>query len=243
MVAAIQSDPTGYETLESFSRAKAFTQWQYEEIQNSLRGNILELGSGIGNISEFLLKNHPSVALSDLRPEYCRYLSNLYQEDPHLSGIYELDLSQPDFQSRHKSLLGKFDTVIALNVLEHIADDVLAIRNAKSLMQAMGTLVLLVPAGQWLYNSLDRELGHVKRYSKKGLNEIIQAAGLTVKDCRYFNAAAIAGWWFQGNILRNKIISRSSLNLYNQMVPVFKKADKFVAPFAGVSLISVATQY
>jgi 2-polyprenyl-3-methyl-5-hydroxy-6-metoxy-1,4-benzoquinol methylase len=242
MPVVIQTDPTGYETLESFSKAKAFNRWQYDSIKNDLRGDILELGSGIGNISGLLLTDHGRVALSDLRPEYCAHLDRLYHADPHLSGVYELDLSRPDFESCHPSLLGKFDTVIALNVIEHISDDGLTIRNARALLQNGGRLIVLVPSGQWLYNNLDRELGHVRRYSKKGLKDLIEQAGLTVTRTRYFNAAAIAGWWLEGNVLRKKIISPFSLHLYDQMVPVFKFADWFITPFTGISLIAVATK-
>ena len=233
------SDPTGFETLESFSRIPAFNSWLYDKIKRYAQGHILEIGSGIGNISTFLLEDYAAVSLSDLRPEYCRLLENKFSREPHLQGIYELDLSLKDFPDRHPGLMENFDTVIALNVVEHIADDLTAIRNAISMLRKNGKLVILVPAGPWLFNGLDRELGHHRRYSKKDLNDLLELAGLTITDNRYFNAAAIGGWWFSGNILREKIISPAKLKLYNQLVPVFKIADWFLAPFTGVSVISV----
>ncbi len=233
-----QSDPSGFETLEAFSHADAFNRWLYQKISVYVRGNMLEIGSGIGNISAFLLKDQTQVSLSDLRPEYCRLLQNKFGHDPHLEGVHELDLSLKNFSSEHPELLEKFDTVIALNVIEHITDDLLAIRNAKALLKNKGQLIILVPAGQWLYNSIDLELGHYRRYSKSGLNNLMEAAGLEVTDCRYFNAAAIIGWWFSGNILHEKIISPAKLNLYNRMIPFFRMVDWFVTPFAGISVIS-----
>ncbi len=233
-----QSDPSGFETLEAFSHAKAFNRWLYQKISVYVRGNTLEIGSGIGNISAFLLEDQTHVSLSDLRPEYCRLLQNKFGHDPHLQGIHELDLSLKNFSSEHSELLEKFDTVIALNVIEHITDDLLAIRNAKALLKNKGKLITLVPAGQWLYNSIDRELGHYRRYSKSGLSNLMETAGLEVTDCRYFNTAAIFGWWFSGNILHEKIISPAKLNLYNRMIPFFKMLDRFATPFAGISVIS-----
>jgi SAM-dependent methyltransferase len=242
METRVQSDPSGFETLEAFSRAPSINRWVYEKISKYAQGELLEIGSGIGNISAHLLKDRSTVSLSDLRPEYCQLLEKKFGQDPHLQGVYELDLSLKDFKSKNAALLEKFDTVVALNVIEHIADDSLAIRNAKALLRINGKLVVLVPAGQWLYNSLDRELGHYKRYTKAGLNGLLESAGLVVSDSRYFNAAAILGWWFSGKILGEKIISSSGLNLFNQLVPFFRIVDWFVTPFAGVSVISVGVK-
>ncbi len=175
-----QSDPSGFETLEAFSQAGEFNRWLYQKIAAYMQGKTLEIGSGIGNISAFLLKDLDDVSLSDLRPEYCRLLQNKFSYNNHLKGVYELDLSLEDFNPKHPELIEQFDTVIALNVIEHISDDLLAIRNAKTLLRKNGKLVILVPAGQWLYNSIDRELGHIKRYSKSGLNEF---NGISRTDC------------------------------------------------------------
>jgi SAM-dependent methyltransferase len=237
-----RSDPSGFETLEAFSNADAFNRWLFQKISIYVQGQTLEIGSGIGNISAFLLKDQTNVSLSDIRPEYCHLLQIKFGHDPHLQGVYELDLSLVDFCSKHPELLEKFDTVIALNVIEHITDDLLAIRNAKALLRNNGKLIVLVPAGQWLYNSIDRELGHYRRYSKSGLNNLMESAGLVVTGCRYFNAAAIFGWWFSGNILHEKIISPGKLKLYNTMVPFFRMVDWLVTPFTGISLISIGAK-
>jgi 2-polyprenyl-3-methyl-5-hydroxy-6-metoxy-1,4-benzoquinol methylase len=239
MLPAAQTDPFGFETLEVFSQASAINRWLYEKISGHVQGNVLEIGSGIGNISTFILKSQPVVSLSDLRPEYCRLLEKKFGHDPHLKGVYELDLSDTNFESVHANLIGKFDTVIALNVIEHIEDDLLAIRNAKSLLGNEGILIVLVPAGQWLYNQLDKELGHFKRYTKNELKNLMKLAGFRISDSRFFNAAAILGWWFSGKILREKTISAAKLNLFNQLVPLFRITDFFAAPFAGISVISV----
>ncbi len=239
MSGPVQSDPPGYETLETFSQAGAFNRWLYQKIVVYIQGKTIEIGSGIGNISTFLLKDIDDVTLTDLRPEYCRILQKKFSCNTHLRGVYELDLSSENFESKHPVLIEKFDTVVALNVIEHIKDDLLAIRNAKALLKKSGKLVILVPAGQYLYNSIDRELGHNKRYSKSSLIGLMESTGLVVTNCRYFNAAAILGWWVTGNVLREKTISSARLNIYDHMVPLFKFSDWFISPFTGISLISV----
>jgi 2-polyprenyl-3-methyl-5-hydroxy-6-metoxy-1,4-benzoquinol methylase len=237
-----QSDPSGFETLEAFSRAEAFNRWLFQKISVWVQGQTLEIGSGIGNISAFLLKDHTNISLSDLRPEYNQILKKKFDHNPHLHGVYELDLSIRDFKLVHPELLEKFDTVIALNVVEHIKEDSIAIQNAKSLLKKNGKLIVLVPSGQRLYNSIDLELGHYKRYSKSSLNALMESAGLAVTDSRYFNAAAIMGWWFAGSILKEKVVTAAKLNVYNHLVPLFKIVDWFVAPFTGISVISVASK-
>jgi len=233
-------DPVGLKTLETFSGAQAINRWLYEKIVSGVNGRILEIGSGIGNISDLLLNDFSNVTLSDLRPEYCQILEKKYSDHPHLDGIYSLDLALPDFKVKYAHLIEKFDTVIALNVIEHIADDLDAINNAKALLRERGRLIILVPALPALYNSLDRELGHHRRYKKNELAKLLETAGLKDSRYRYFNAAAILGWWISGNLLREKIITPSKLRLYNLLVPLFRILDIVVSPFFGISLISTS---
>jgi 2-polyprenyl-3-methyl-5-hydroxy-6-metoxy-1,4-benzoquinol methylase len=238
MQSGAYSDPVGFETLEIFSGAPAVNHWVYEKIGGYIQGQIIEIGSGIGNISGFLLTDHAGVSLSDLRAEYCHILEQKFGSHPHLRNIYTLDLSNPDFRIRHADLLEKFDTVIVLNVIEHIQDDLSAIMNAKALLRDKGKMVILVPAFPGLFNSLDRQLGHYRRYTRAVLKQLMESAGLQFTGCRYFDAAAIAGWWFSGSLLKDKIISPSKLRFYNQLVPLFRILDRLVSPFAGISLIS-----
>ncbi len=234
-----QSDPTGLETLEKFSKATAINRWLYEKISPDLGGRILEIGSGIGNISEFLLKNNTQVSLSDFRADYCTVLKKKFGDSPNLENIYEMDFSIGDFKLKYPGLLAAFDTVVALNVVEHIEDDVLALINAKTLLKKNGKMIVLVPAGEWLYNELDKELGHFKRYNKKSLLGLFESVGLRMESLRYFNSMAIPGWWIAGNLQQKKIIPASQLEIYNRFVPLFRLMDRFISPFTGISLIAV----
>ncbi|HET7001253.1 MAG TPA: methyltransferase [Puia sp.] len=242
MINGTHSDPVGFETLEIFSRNSAINQWLYDKIKKFASGRIFEIGSGIGNISDHLLRDHNDVSLSDLRPEYCQLLQKKFGRDLHFQHVYELDLSVTDFKIKYADILEQFDTVFALNVIEHIENDGLAIQNAKSLLRRNGKLVILVPAIHSLYNSLDRELGHYKRYSKTGLKSLIRTAGFEISYCRYFNAAGIMGWWLSGSVFHDKAITSSKLNIFNQLVPVFRILDWFITPVIGVSVISVGVK-
>ncbi len=235
-----QTDPSGRETLELFAEAPAFNRWLFDQISSFCNGEVLEVGSGIGNISGLLMEKNEWVYLSDLRIEYCHLLEKKYATNPHLRAVYQFDLSLSDFDSRFPEMLHRFDTVIALNVVEHIESDERAVKNAKKLLRPGGNLIILVPAGQLLFNRFDEELGHFRRYNKKTVSRLLSEAGLTVIRAKYFNFGGILGWLYSGTMLKKKIIPRSQLKLFNQLVPAFRILDQLVAHAAGLSVIVVA---
>ncbi len=197
-----KTDPAGLETLELFEQAPHFNRWLYETVAPFCKGTILEIGSGIGNISRLLLQQKGPVTLSDLRSEYCHKLRLLFAGSPSLRAIVQLDLSSPLFDQEHHLLFQQFDTIIALNVVEHIENDAIAIANARKMLRPGGQLVVLVPAYHALYNAMDRELGHFRRYSGRQLKHLMEAQGLKVVHTQYFNLAGIGGWWFSGSLLK-----------------------------------------
>ena len=233
-------DHSGLETLEIFSEAGQFNAWMFERIKGYCCGAILEIGSGIGNMSAYLVEHFSDVTLSDMQPEYCQRLRRTFEGRPSLRHIYSVDLAAEDFGRTYPQLLGQFDTVVALNVVEHIDDHVLAVKNAHSLLRPGGRLVILVPAYPWLYNALDRELGHFRRYTRKSLKEVLSGEGLRVESMEFFNAAAIGGWWMAGSVLRMDKIRKGPLNLYNSLVWMMRLVDKVAGKRIGLSIIAVA---
>ncbi|HPG10492.1 MAG TPA: class I SAM-dependent methyltransferase [Chitinophagaceae bacterium] len=237
---AISEDPIGKETLESFSKTKRFNKWQYGTISTFFYGNILEIGSGIGNISSLLLANNSTVTLSDLRKSYCDILHEKFKTAKSFNNIIQIDLSEPDFENKYSQILGSFDTIVALNVIEHIKNDGEAIENCKRLLRTGGQIIIQVPAFQLLYNSLDKGLGHYKRYTRKTLNALVSKYELKVQESRYFNFIGIPGWWLSGSLLKKKIIPRKQAILFDRLVPIFRIADTIVINRMGLSVITVA---
>ncbi len=233
------ADPIGLKTLELFSTANRFNRWLYESVAGYCRGNILEIGSGIGNISKLLLEKQASVTLSDLKSSYCTILQRRFKGISNLRDIIQVDLSLADFDKKHAALTGMFDTLIALNVIEHISDDITAIRNCKRLLRPGGRMIILVPAFQWLFNSLDKELGHFRRYNRKTLSRLLYGQGLDMIAIKYFNSAGIPGWWFSGSILKRKSVTDTQLAIYDKLVPLFRFSDKLSMQRAGLSVIGV----
>ena len=232
-----QLDLEGQATLEAIAGAPRFNEWMYDVTSPYLSGRILEIGSGIGNISEYFLRDGRALMLSDIRENYCQYLDHHFSKKPTCLGVKQIDLVDPDFDTNYVDLLGTFDAAFALNVVEHIADDSLAIANAKKLLRTGGRLLVLVPAYQFLYNEFDRSLEHYRRYTEGSLCRIFKENNLQVVHSQYFNFAAIGGWWLSGSVLRNKTIPNGQMKIYNALVPIFKIVDKIVSHRVGISVI------
>jgi len=231
-------DPEGIQTLEAIALADHFNQWMYETINPWCSGNIIEIGSGIGNISSYFLQNQQMILLSDLRPLFCDALQQKFQNHPTCLGIQQLDLVHAHFDEVYESLLGRFDTAFALNVIEHIQDDRQALLNLQKLLKPGGRMIILVPAFNALYNRFDKELHHYRRYIFQTLSEVMPKHQRLLHSS-YFNAAGIAGWWFMGGVLKKKVIPGSSMKMYNRLLPIIRFMDKVTQKFAGLSHIQV----
>lgn len=233
------ADPIGEETLAVISQAGAFNRWMYTTIAPWCQGKLLEIGSGVGNLSQFFLAKEQFIHLTDLRAGYCAQLEEQFGEHPHCLGVSQVDLVAPDFETRYADLLGQFDSVFALNVVEHIEDDLLALANARLLLRQGGRLVILVPAYQWLYTKIDQGLGHYRRYTVPTLSQAMTQAGLTVVHQQYFNAMGILAWWISGKLQRNEQIPEGQMQLYNTFVPIFKGIDALVGRRLGLSAVAI----
>ncbi|WPQ63319.1 class I SAM-dependent methyltransferase [Chitinophaga sancti] len=232
-------DEVGKSTLEHLSIADRLNDWMFETIQPHVKGRILEIGSGIGNITACFINHGIPLCVSDYSDHYCSLLDQKFLNEPLIEGIFQIDLADKDFESRYSSLIGQFDSIFALNVVEHIEDDHLAIANCKKMLAPGGHLIILVPAWQLLYNGFDKELEHFRRYTKKTVTKLFRSQGLEILKTWYFNLAGILGWFVSGTILRKKTLPAGQLTVYNKLVPIFKIADRLTFNQLGLSVIIV----
>jgi 2-polyprenyl-3-methyl-5-hydroxy-6-metoxy-1,4-benzoquinol methylase len=152
-----QVDEEGEETLKAIAEADRFNAWMYEQVRPYAKGKILEIGSGIGNLSEFFISEGYDITLSDVRAQYT---AQLFRKYPGMQ-VLEMDIVHPFFSDQYHDHLGTYDLVFALNVVEHILDDRLALRNMRSLLKRGGIMFVLVPAYPCLFNNFDRALEHL----------------------------------------------------------------------------------
>lgn len=232
------TDNTGTEVLNVIAEAKGFNKWIYQTIKPLIRGNTLEIGSGIGNISTFFLSEKYPLSLSDTEEKYIDILTTKFKGNANLIEILLIDLELPNFETSYSSLKGKYDSVFLLNVLEHIKDDTTAIRNINFLLKPGGAMVILTPAYSFLFSNLDRSLGHYRRYTKKSLTLRVKSSNFIIKEAFYFNCLGI-GAWLYAKFLGLKRIPQAEMGIYNKLVPVAKLLDKICFNKIGLSVILV----
>lgn len=228
----IARDAVGAETLERMARAPRFNRWMYDRLAPWIGRRVLEIGSGIGNMSEHFV-DRERVVLTDTEAAYRAHLERRFG---HLPRVTVAELTLPEVPP---PLLDEgIDTIICLNVLEHIEDDRAALAAMRRLLRPGGRLVLLVPALPAVYGSLDRGLGHQRRYTRELLAARSRDAGFRLRHLEYFNLAGIPGWWFVGRVLKRRLIPTQSLALYDALVPLFR-LERLLPWRVGQSLIAI----
>jgi SAM-dependent methyltransferase len=150
-----------------------------------------------------------------------------------------LDLVDPDFKNRYVNLQAKFDCVFAMNVIEHIEDDKLALENINWLLKPGGRMFILVPAYMELYNGFDKILEHFRRYTLTSLIRVMPQTNIIEKKF-YFNSIGILGWYLFGKILKRRTISEGNMSIYNLILPVVKFMDFLLQGKVGLSAIVVS---
>ena len=225
-------DPYGAHILHSLSRARSFSRWMSDVIRPWVGRAVLEIGAGIGNLTVHLVPRDRYLA-TDINPDYLDYLANFALAKPYLE-VGTLEAESADGFTR---LAGGFDTVVCLNVLEHLDEPVDVLRNFGTALMPGGRAIVLVPQGPGRYNSLDRALGHRLRYTRERLRSVVEQAGFEVEALLDFNRAAVFGWRLSG-LMRRTNFSRVQLKLYDSSVWLVRRLDRFL-PWRGLSLIAV----
>jgi glycosyltransferase involved in cell wall biosynthesis len=220
--------------LDAFSEAPKFNRWMVDTIQPYIGKHVLEIGSGIGNLTRVLISRRRTYVATDLDREHLERLSARLSGRPNLE-VAPLDASKSEDYEPYR---GRMDTVVCLNVLEHIEDDLGALRSMYSALAEGGCAVILVPEGQRLFNSLDKELGHCRRYSEDQLRLRMTETGFAVEAMLRFNRISRPAWWLNGRILKRRTISRTQLKNFDRMVSLFRRIDPYL-PWSPTSIIAV----
>jgi 2-polyprenyl-3-methyl-5-hydroxy-6-metoxy-1,4-benzoquinol methylase len=233
-------DYIGHANLEIMSENSHFNDWMYKHIKMGLKkkmGNILEVGSGLGTISEKIIRDmEPSdhITLTDVSITYVQSLKIKY------SSFMNVSVSRMDLNIREEySKIGyeKYDSIVAINVLEHVRDDLLALHEIYKMLKKDGILIILVPCHKFLYNVIDKNIGHFRRYTKKELCDKIKETNFTTLCMHYFNTVGVVGWYFNGNLLKNAGVSPTVSRWFDRLVPLLDYLDRITFNRIGLSLI------
>lgn len=232
--------------LESLAQAKRYQGWVADFVTPHLGSRILELGAGMGNMSGWLPRRERLV-LTESDPHLLSILGDLpwIQEAPHLVRVAPLDLSKDDGSALCDEGL---DTIVSFNVLEHIEDDVAALRNLVGLLRKSPAprrrLVTFVPAHPWAFGGMDRTFGHFRRYSRAHVEFLARTVAPDARlEMKSFNLVGLGGWVLNGRILGRSQVGASAIQTFERLCPFIRMFESgarrlFDAPL-GQSLLFV----
>jgi glycosyltransferase involved in cell wall biosynthesis len=218
--------------LARLRRARRLTQWTCDSLRPYLGNRVLELGAGLGTFTLNLIPRDVYWA-SDSNPIFLDELRHLARTRPYLQ------VSMTDVRAIDTFPKGQaFDTAVCINVLEHVEDDIGALRNISQALEDGARAVVLVPQGPGLYGTLDEIFGHHRRYTKQRLIRMALPGGFKVVRIIEIDRLGSLGWWLNGRVLRRRTLGLGQLKLFDALVPLLRRVDSWL-PLPALSLIAV----
>ena len=223
----------GAMTLRRMEGLSPYNAWLHDRFDAFLGKRVLEVGSGVGNQTRYFADRERVIA-SDIEPHYLRELRRRFEDSNNVrvaSFVFPLQESdRTDLRNERP------DTIVCMNVLEHIEHDSATLRDFASVLDPGGRLVLLVPAMPALYGSLDVALNHFRRYDKDALTKLVAECGFDVREIRYLNRPGVFGWWLNSRVLRRRVLPKGQLAVFKWLMP-FLKREESKPPSFGMSLL------
>jgi glycosyltransferase involved in cell wall biosynthesis len=228
---------SGPDILDTLSGAPRFNRWMADTIRPYVDKRVMEIGAGIGNLTRVLVPGRKSYVATDVDLQHLARLETRLRHRPNVR-VCPGDLSRAeDFVP----FAGQMDTVICLNVLEHIEDDMQGLRNIHAVLRPAGKAIILVPNDPEIYGTLDSVLGHYRRYTPAELRGKMEAAGFQVEKILEFNRISRPGWWLSGRVLKRTTLGRFQVKLFDSLVWLWRLVDHRL-PWKPTSIIAVAVQ-
>jgi glycosyltransferase involved in cell wall biosynthesis/phospholipid N-methyltransferase len=226
-------DP-GARILDALSDTHRFNAWMASTVKPYVGTRVLEVGAGMGNLTRHLSPGRQRYTATDLDDEHLARLRIRFRSRPNLTtGHCDLAAAKDFVDYREQ-----FDTVICLNVLEHVGDAMAGLRNIYNSLAPGGRAIVLVPQDQAIYGTLDEVLGHYKRYSEDDLRARMEEAGFQVERVLHFNRITRPGWYLNGRILRRTSFGKFQLRVFDWLVPLWRVIDSWI-PWPSVSIIGI----
>jgi glycosyltransferase involved in cell wall biosynthesis len=229
-------DEYGSRMLAELERTRRFNVWLGDTLRPFLGDRVLEVGAGVGTMTSQFIPREVYVA-TDASAHFLHYLRSYSFGKPYLR-VLRFDPNQP---GESEGLAHEFDTVIAVNVLEHAEDERQALRNLRDTLIAGGRAIIVAPQHPGLFGSLDRFLERRKRYSAPEVQRLLEESGFQIETLIDFNRASVPGWWLNGKVLRRSSFSRLQLKVLDVITPALQRIDRFL-PWRGLSVIAVGVK-
>ncbi|MEI7533780.1 MAG: methyltransferase domain-containing protein [Verrucomicrobiae bacterium] len=218
----------------ALDEAKNYREALLREFSSHLRGQVLEVGAGIGQIAAMLLQNPTITKLVSIEPDtqFCAKFRAALPTQPIIEGTID-DLADGE----------NWNAILSVNVLEHIEADERELAIYRQILApAKGALCLFVPARQEIYAPIDRDFGHFRRYTRPELHQKLERAGFEIMRLRYYNFIGYFAWWLSFCVLKKRGFDLPSVRFFDRVLfpPMHSWETKICAPPFGQSLLAVA---
>lgn len=215
--------------------SRPYIRWQFEQFQPYIGRRVADVGCGLGNFTGLLADRELYLGV-DTDEELLRELSGEFGRHPNVRTA-QLDLTRPELTEALRA--NRVDTVLCVNVLEHVAEDAQAVRNLVAGLPGGGHLCVLVPALPMLFGTLDELDGHHRRYTRRTLAALLASLPGRVLRLYYFNFIGVPGWLFKGRVLRQRRHTTDNYTLMNALLPIVRPLERCFPPPFGMSVIAI----
>jgi len=219
-------------SLESMNQAVWYNQWILNKIVKYLKNDILEVGCGIGNFTNSLIK-YGKIWSIDIDQHLIKKTEKKLNKKVKI-GYGDIEKGKYYFKKKY------FDTIICFNVLEHIKNDENAVENLNKLLKKRGILLLVLPAHPKIYGSLDKHVGHFRRYEMNKLLSLLKSHNFDIILSKRINIIGALGWWFSGKVLKNTFVDLDKLSFFNKIAPFVLPIEDIIGTPIGISILVVA---
>lgn len=228
------------ENLSNWNYISRYSDWMYRKYSSYVGKKIFDVGAGMGRMVSYYLPRAEKVVATDIFQNQVDYMNKHFKNYPAFHAE-KIDILEDDLTH----YIGDFDTVLCINVLEHLSDDLIAVRKMFDLLDKGGRLIIMVPAFQKLYCQMDKNVSHYRRYDKGVLANIAKQNNYKVIYNGYFNKLGIIPYWLKGKFKKNTTESFSSNltegsgRIYNFAARIMEPIEDKFPPRSGLSEIIV----
>ncbi|HXA49073.1 MAG TPA: methyltransferase domain-containing protein, partial [Candidatus Acidoferrum sp.] len=231
----LYSAPYGRGLLNNLTGTPQYLSWLALKVRPHVGDEILEMYAGIGNITGRLMGRRMLYIAADRDPLHVHALRNRFLRTPNVS----VHLINPEVADGWGDLQNSVDTVLCIDLLEDVADPDAVLDRLDGTLKPGGRMIVLVPNLPSAYGTLDKSLGHHRRFDKSSLAQLLHAHGYAVERMESFNKGALLPWWAYSRVFGAGSISKLVLKIFDKSVWLLRRLDA-VIPWPGISLMAVA---
>ncbi len=235
LVDDLYATPYGRGILNNLNGTPQYLSWLAREVRPHLGDTVMELGAGIGNLAGRLMSRRLLYVAAEKDPLYLHALRNRFLRTPNVR-VQRIDPEEP---ADLDGCDGAFDTVLCLNVLEYVTEPRFTIESIRGCLNPGGILVILTPQHSSLYGTLDRSMGHKRRFERQQLEQVLTESGFQVQRAYSLNRIGTPPWWIYSKLLGRVDINKLTLKVFDKTVWLWRRIDP-ILPWPGLSLVLVA---